>query len=178
MAWLRYYPEKIVQNRAGRAILCVGNFDGVHAGHRALLSKAHEIAKEHGGAPVVVLTFLPHPRMVLRPDLPFKQLMSLEEKCLALGEAGADGVAVLPFTPEVAGWSPERFVAEILRGWLDAGAVVVGENFRFGAGAAGSAATLEDAGLSVFVLDLVRDASGRVISSSALRHAAPAEEPV
>ena len=97
----------------GRTVVVIGNFDGVHLGHRRVVARAREIADERG-LPVVAVTFDPHPMAVLRPDHAPTTLTSIEERAALLGEAGADAVLALPFTREVAGWSPEEFVDRIL----------------------------------------------------------------
>ena len=91
------------------------------------------------------MTFDPHPMAVLRPDHAPTTLTSIDERAALLGDAGADAVLVLPFTREVAGWSPEEFVDRILVDVLHAAAVVVGANFRFGHRAAGDVALLTEA---------------------------------
>ncbi len=149
-------------------MLAIGNFDGVHAGHRHLLGLAHAEALARG-LPLVVLTFEPHPRSVLRPDVPLKRLTDLDGKVDLLGLAGVDGVAVLGFTPEVAGWAPEAFVRDIVVEWLGARVVCVGANFKFGKKAAGDVAMLAaDARFETRAADLLADADG-IVSSSRLR---------
>ena len=134
-----------VPDDLGRTVVVIGNFDGVHLGHRRVVSRARAIADERGLS-VVAVTFDPHPMAVLRPDHAPTTLTSIEERAALLGEAGADAVLALPFTHEVAGWSPEEFVDRILVGLLHAAAVVVGANFRFGHRAAGDVALLTEAG--------------------------------
>jgi riboflavin kinase / FMN adenylyltransferase len=95
---------------------------------------------------VVVVTFDPHPIAVLRPEHAPPTLTTIESRTALLGAAGADDVLVLPFTREVASWSPEQFVLDVLVGALHARAVVVGANFRFGAKAAGDLGTLTQLG--------------------------------
>ncbi len=129
--------------RALRPVVTIGNFDGVHLGHRAVLAQAREVA---GAGPLAVVTFDPHPLRVLRPEAAPAVLTPTDRKSELLLEAGVDDVVVLPFTAEVASWSPERFVDEVLVGGLRARAVVVGENFRFGHAAAGDVALLRSLG--------------------------------
>jgi riboflavin kinase/FMN adenylyltransferase len=130
----------------GRTVVVIGNFDGVHLGHRRVVARARAIADERG-LPVVAVTFDPHPMAVLRPDHAPTTLTSIDERAALLGEAGADAVFALHFTREVAGWSPEEFVDRILVQLLHASGVVVGANFRFGHRAAGDVARLTEAGL-------------------------------
>jgi riboflavin kinase/FMN adenylyltransferase len=147
--------------------VAIGNFDGVHAGHQALLQAAREL-----GRPVVALTFEPHPRSVLMPGKEFARLMTAGEKVLSL-KALVDDVAVLPFDASVAGWSPEDFMQRVLVEWLGAARVVVGENFRFGHKASGDAQTLKaNPAFVTTIIPLVRDDGGVVFSSSRLREKA------
>ncbi len=168
MVWLMTYPDALPLDRG--CVVAIGNFDGVHAGHRHLLA----VAKAEAAMlqlPLVVLTFEPHPRSVVRPDVPLKRLTTLHEKVDLLAGAGVDGVAVLGFTPEVAGWTPDMFVEDVLVGWLRARVVCVGENFRFGRKAAGDVATLgAETRFTTRVLSLFEDEDG-VVSSSRLRGA-------
>jgi riboflavin kinase / FMN adenylyltransferase len=155
----------------GRSVVVIGNFDGVHLGHRRVIARAREIADERG-LEVVAVTFDPHPMAVLRPDHAPITLSSIEERAELLAQAGADDVLVLPFTTEVAGWSPEEFVDRILVDLLHAAAVVVGANFRFGHRAAGDVELLTQLGqrfgFGVEGLDLIRD-DGVTFSSTYIR---------
>jgi riboflavin kinase/FMN adenylyltransferase len=135
-----------VPDDLSRTVVTIGNFDGVHLGHQHVVRRAREVARELGGLPVVVVTFDPHPIAVLRPDHAPPTLTTLETRARLLAAAGADDVLVVPFTREVASWSPEQFVTDVLVDALHAKAVVVGANFRFGAKASGDVATLIEQG--------------------------------
>ncbi len=129
----------------GRTVLVIGNFDGVHRGHRRVVARARDIAGARGLS-VVAVTFDPHPMAVLRPEHAPSMLTTLETRAELLGEAGVDRVLALPFDREVASWSPETFIDRVLVDRLHAAAVVVGANFRFGSKAAGDVALLREAG--------------------------------
>jgi riboflavin kinase/FMN adenylyltransferase len=133
--------EEVPQD-LGRTVVTVGNFDGVHLGHQHVVRRAAEVARGLGGLPVVAVTFDPHPFAVLRPEHAPPTLTTIEARAALLKAAGADEVFALPFTREVASWSPERFITDILVDALHARAVVVGANFRFGTRASGDVATL------------------------------------
>jgi riboflavin kinase / FMN adenylyltransferase len=135
-----------VPETLGRTVVTVGNFDGVHLGHQHVLRRAREVSRQLGDLPVVVVTFDPHPIAVLRPEHAPQTLTSIATRAGLLGAAGADDVLVVPFTRDMAGWSPERFVTEILVEALHAQAVVVGANFRFGNRASGDVSTLAELG--------------------------------
>jgi riboflavin kinase/FMN adenylyltransferase len=124
----------------------VGNFDGVHLGHQHVVARAREVAAGLGVARVVAVTFDPHPMAVLRPEHAPPTLTTVETRVRLLREAGVDDVLVLPFSREIAAWSPERFVEEVLVQALHARAVVVGANFRFGSKAAGDVTLLRELG--------------------------------
>jgi riboflavin kinase/FMN adenylyltransferase len=131
-----------VPSDLGSTVVVIGNFDGVHLGHRRVLARAREIADERG-LPVVAVTFDPHPMSVLRPEHAPTQLTTIERRAELLGEAGADHVLALPFDRDMASWAPEEFAQRVLVGTVHAAAVVVGANFRFGSRAAGDVATLQ-----------------------------------
>lgn len=122
------------------SVVVVGNFDGVHRGHQAVLRQARTLADERG-LRCMVLTFDPHPSEVLGRGSP-PRLTSLARRIALLRVHGADDVAVEPFTMELASWSPERFAHELLVKRLAARVVVVGTNFRFGHQRAGDFETL------------------------------------
>jgi riboflavin kinase/FMN adenylyltransferase len=129
-----------------KSVVTVGNFDGVHLGHRHVLSAAHEIAASLGNLPVVAITFDPHPMVVVRPEHAPTMLTTIDERARLLGAAGADVLLVLPFDNEMAQWSPEEFVRRILVDTLHTEVVVVGENFRFGHRASGTVDILRELG--------------------------------
>jgi len=129
----------------GGTVVTIGNFDGVHLGHRRVLARAREIADERG-LPVVAIIFDPHPMAVLRPEHAPTQLTTVVRRAELLTEAGADHVLALPFDREMAAWSPEEFEQRVLVDALHAEAVVVGANFRFGNKAAGDVAALQSFG--------------------------------
>jgi riboflavin kinase/FMN adenylyltransferase len=129
----------------GRCVVTIGVFDGVHRGHQALIARTVEAAKSRG-LPSVLLTFDPHPSEVLRPGSHPAQLTTLRRKAELVEQLGIDVFAVLPFTLELSRLTPDEFVHEILVDKLHAAAVVVGENFTFGAKAAGDVSTLRALG--------------------------------
>ncbi|QIG42434.1 bifunctional riboflavin kinase/FAD synthetase [Nocardioides anomalus] len=125
----------------GPTAVVIGNFDGVHLGHRRVLARARQLADERGLA-VVAVTFDPHPMAVLRPDHAPTQLTTIPRRAELLAEAGADHVLALPFDADMASWAPEEFAQRVLVDTVHAAAVVVGANFRFGSKAAGDVAML------------------------------------
>ena len=156
-----------------RSAVAVGNFDGVHRGHKALVAAAVARARETGGA-AVVLTFDPHPARVLRPDAAPSALSTLAQKEELVTALGIDRLVALAFDERLAALSPAAFVREVLGSMLGARHVVVGESFRFGHAREGDARTLEALGgregFDVQVVPPVLHA-GRPISSSRVREA-------
>ena len=122
-------------------VVALGNFDGVHLGHQAVLRRAVEEGRRRGGR-IVAATFDPHPRAVLGTGIQPKLLTTLELRREALLRYGAEEVRVIRFDEELSRKSPEEFVREVLVGELGADVVVVGENFRFGHEAAGDVEVL------------------------------------
>jgi riboflavin kinase/FMN adenylyltransferase len=134
-----------VPSDLGRTVVTIGNFDGVHRGHRAVIARARDEADKRA-VPLVAVTFDPHPMAVLRPEHAPSMLTSLEARAELMAEAGVDHLLALPFDRSVADWDPQAFVDRVLVDSLHAEAVVVGANFRFGHRAAGDVATLKEAG--------------------------------
>lgn len=153
----------------GHSVIVIGNFDGVHRGHRALLETARALEPE---APLICVTFWPHPMAVIRPDLAPPLLCDLDARERALREAGVDRVEVVAFDEAFAHLTPAQFVEQVLAP-LDPCRVVVGENFRFGHRAAGDVEMLRELGRGRFEvtgLPLVA-AEEEAVSSTAARQA-------
>jgi riboflavin kinase/FMN adenylyltransferase len=153
------------------SVVTIGNFDGVHAGHRQLLRRVVELAREHHLKPVV-LTFDPHPTRVVAPHRAPRLLTTIEERVALIREQGVEEVVVLPFTADVALLFPHEFVERILVGRLHAQIVMVGDNFRFGHKQSGDVNTLSELGLRFgFQTHIVNAVTvrGRVVSSSEIR---------
>lgn len=130
---------------AGRTVVVIGNFDGVHQGHQAVLRAAQNLSD----LPVVVVTFWPHPLAVLAPGHAPKLLTDLHTRIDLLKQAGAREVRVVQFTRELSWTSPEEFVERIIKP-LRPATVVVGDNFRFGSQASGDTAELRRLGEGSF----------------------------
>jgi riboflavin kinase / FMN adenylyltransferase len=128
-----------------RSVVTIGVFDGVHRGHRVILARARDRASALN-APLVVVTFDPHPSEVVRPGSHPAMLSTLEHRVELLREAGADQVLVLHFSPSLARLTPAEFVRDVLVDRLHVAAVVVGTNFRFGHRAVGTVDTLAELG--------------------------------
>ncbi len=155
--------------RNGTAV-AIGNFDGVHVGHRALIRRAKEIASAND-ATTVALTFDPHPSVLFAPKPP-PMISSLARRIELLGEAGAHVVVVEPFTRELASLSADAFIDDIVLGALGARAIVVGYDFSYGQGRSGTTETLRAhgarAGVEVAIVPAV-EIDGVVASSSKIR---------
>jgi riboflavin kinase/FMN adenylyltransferase len=118
------------------AVLAIGNFDGVHRGHQAVIEAALEAGKATG-AVSGAMTFEPHPRQFFQPDVPLFRLTSERLKVMLLGALGLDLVCVLPFNAALASLTAERFASEILADGLGVSHVVTGSDFHFGKGRGG-----------------------------------------
>lgn len=156
------------------SVVTIGNFDGVHLGHQALLRRVVERARATG-ATAAVLTFDPHPTHVLAPKRAPKLLTTLPEKLRLIEAAGIDLVWVRHFTRELSAMTPAEFFEDALVRGLHASAVVVGPNFRFGHRQAGDINTLaelgQSAGCDVEVMEALR-LRGQMVSSSRIRELA------
>lgn len=165
-AWTAHYEA------TGRgSILAIGNFDGIHLGHQAILRNAVARASETGGV-ATALTFEPPPLKVLRPESAPKRLSTNAQRTEWFGAVGLEAAVVMPFTLELAKVMPEEFVERILVGDLRVQTVLVGENFRFGHKQSGDAGTLRRLGAEhgykvVTIAPVVF--RGEVVSSTAIR---------
>jgi riboflavin kinase/FMN adenylyltransferase len=126
-----HFPDDGRPVRWVQPVLALGNFDGVHRGHRKILDRVCRGATEHGATPVV-MTFDPHPSRVVRPDKAPPLVMTTKQKLEALAAAGLHGAAIVRFTPALSQWDPETFVRNVLVDWLRVAEVWVGANFLFG----------------------------------------------
>jgi len=151
--------------------LSIGNFDGVHAGHRGILRRVAALASEHGWTPTA-MTFDPHPARILAPARAPRLLSTIAERAEWMRQEGIEQVIVVPFDLDFAHLTPEEFVVDVLERRLGVRAVVVGENFRFGRGHTGDIKTLTELGarrgLVVEAVGSVR-VRGHRVSSSAIR---------
>lgn len=152
------------------AVIAIGNFDGVHRGHQALLGEARRIA-DAAGKPLGVLTFEPHPRNLFRPDDPPFRLTTPDLKAERLAACGVDYLFALPFDWDFASLSAEQFITQILRDGLNAAHIVIGYDFAFGQLRKGTPDTLKDSGLPVTVVEKIADEGDDAFSSSAIRKA-------
>lgn len=144
MRVLRGHPSEW-DSAAGRGAIAVGVFDGVHLGHRYVLSALHDRAEATGLVPGV-LTFDPHPLTIVAPDHAPALLTGIDHRLELLAALGVEVAAVLEFDETVRDWSPATFLVETLAGPLAADMVVVGEDFRFGKDRAGDVALLVELG--------------------------------
>jgi riboflavin kinase/FMN adenylyltransferase len=155
------------------AVVAIGNFDGVHRGHRAVIAAAQKRAAALG-KPAAALTFTPHPRVFLRPQDPHFQLNDERSKLRLLAATGLDGAIVMTFNAALAATSAEDFVGKILRGQFAISGAAIGFDFQFGKNRAGSPEFLREQGAQLgFAVDIVPplEDEGRPVSSGAVRNA-------
>jgi riboflavin kinase / FMN adenylyltransferase len=161
------------------AVVAVGNFDGVHLGHQALIAEASRQARARN-APLAVLAFEPHPAEFFRPRPDSIRLTPLRAKARLLADLGVDAMFALTFDESMARRTAEEFVTDVLIGGLGLSGVVVGPDFEFGKGRGGNVETLrtmgERHGFTVTCFDMVKavkegDGAGEKISSTRIRDA-------
>jgi len=178
MRIFRHYRD--VPNAYKGAVVAVGNFDGVHRGHQALIAEARRMAEERN-APLGVLAFEPHPQEFFRPSPESFRLTPFRAKARLIAELGADVMYALDFNTEMATMPAEDFVMNVLVGALHIGAVVIGKDFQFGKGRAGNTTMLaymgEMEGFGVTLFDPVIAHGDDKISSTEIRDALKAGKP-
>lgn len=156
----------------GPTAVTIGNFDGVHAGHRRILRRVVAVARERGLEPAVI-TFDPHPTRLVAPSRAPRLMTTPVQRCALMAEEGVRHCLILSFTAALARLSPEEFVRRVLAEALHARAVLVGDNFRFGYKQAGDTAILAEFGrrygFTTEVISAIR-VRGVVVSSSGIRH--------
>ncbi|MEX0853514.1 MAG: bifunctional riboflavin kinase/FAD synthetase [Bauldia sp.] len=179
LAALTPLPLDSVPAELAGGVVAVGNFDGMHRGHVALLEATRAEARRLG-VPSLVLTFEPHPRTVFQPEAPVFRLTPLAAKARLLKALAIDGLVVAGFDRAFAALTPEAFVETVLVGQLRLAAAVVGFNFRFGKGRSGTPALLaavgERFGFPVTVVGEVATDAAALVSSTAIREALAAGE--
>jgi riboflavin kinase/FMN adenylyltransferase len=163
----------IPENAPGATVLTIGNFDGVHRGHQALLERLREAARRFA-LPAAVLTFEPHPREYFAPEGAPPRLTSLREKIELLGACGVDRLHVCRFDARFAAHTADDFVQQVLVRGLGVRHLIIGDDFRFGKGREGDFAMLQRCGGERrFVVEAMHtvDIQGERVSSSAVREA-------
>jgi len=157
-----------ISTEAQNAVIAIGNFDGVHRGHQALIKKAKEVAKAQN-LPVGVLTFEPHPRALFQPSQPPARITPKDLKAYRLNDENVDILISLPFDWNFASQSAEDFIQNILINGLQAAHIIVGHDFHFGQMRKGTAETIKEAGLKIDVVPPINDEHDEIISSSRIR---------
>ena len=155
----------------GPSAIAIGNFDGVHVGHREILRRTEQVAADLGVKPTV-LTFHPHPKRILRPEEAPEEIEPVERRLERMETEGMSQALVLPFRPELAALEAHEFVRRVLVEKMGVKAVLVGENFRFGKGQGGDVRLLAELGdkygYRTEILEAVTT-RGRLVSSSTIR---------
>lgn len=154
-------------------VIALGNFDGFHAGHQAVVGRAVRHARDEG-RPAIVATFDPHPVRFFKPDAAPFRLTTLDQRQELFAVAGADAMLVLPFDAALAGTRAEDFITDLLLGRFGAAGVVTGADFTFGKGRGGDVVTLADHARRLgFFTEMVSpvDDADETISSSRIRDA-------
>ena len=166
----RLYHDQPIPEELRGAVLALGNFDGFHLGHQAVVNRAIALGF-HTRKPVIVATFDPHPVRHFRPDVPPFKLTTLDQRQDLFAHAGADGMLVFRFGAELASMDAEEFVRDVLVGRIGASAVVTGDDFSFGKGRTGDVHLLRSIGerhglvaeaVSQVLVDGERVSSGRI----------------
>lgn len=169
----RLHSSQPIPDALRGAVIALGNFDGFHLGHQAVVGAAVEQARARGG-PAIVATFDPHPVRHFAPDAPPFRLTTLDQRERLFGAAGADAMLVLEFGPALAGMTADEFINDLLVAQLGISGVVTGEDFVFGKGRSGNGTVLAAAATTQgFTYTRVAPvlADGEVVSSSRIREA-------
>lgn len=168
------FPDPLRQTDLPRgAVVTIGNFDGMHVGHQAVIRRVVARAQELG-RPSAVVTFEPHPLAVVAPDRVPRRILTMAQKEELISELGIDTLVVVPFTHDFSRWTASRFIDEFLAGILNVSEVHIGRDFCFGAGREGTFDRLTEAGRRHgFAVEAVSDVlvRGIRVSSSLVRRA-------
>jgi riboflavin kinase / FMN adenylyltransferase len=169
---MRIFRSIDISEKFKNPVLTIGNYDGLHLGHRRIIERVRERAREIGGTSML-MTFHPHPLRVLRPEREVAAITPEDQKERIIGETGLDVLFVVPFTEEFSHVTPEEFVRTILVDSLAIKGLVIGYDFRFGARGKGDVALLEklsrEYGFFVEVVGAI-DMDGEKVGSNRVRH--------
>lgn len=163
-----YNDIQNIPEDAKGAVIVIGNFDGVHLGHQALIKQATSIAKATNKK-LGILTFEPHPRVLFQPDLPPARITTANLKAQRLEKNNVDFLFSLPFDWDFASQTADNFIRNILKDGLSAAHIIVGYDFYFGQLRAGNAETIKAAGIPITSIDAIQDIKNEAISSSRIR---------
>jgi riboflavin kinase/FMN adenylyltransferase len=165
-------PSSTIPHDARGAAIALGNFDGVHAGHQAVIASARAVAEQSGVA-LGVAVFEPHPRRFFKPDAPPFRLQTTPQRARALSEVGVQEVFEIGFDAALAGSTDREFAERVLRDLLGVTHVSIGADFRFGKGRSGDATSLAALGAELgFTVDAIAPVGGaNKLSSSGIRDA-------
>ena len=169
----RLHSSQPIPDALRGAVIALGNFDGFHLGHQAVVGAAVDQARARGG-PAIVATFDPHPVRHFRPDAPPFRLTTLDQRQRLFAEAGADAMLVLEFGPALAGMTADEFINDLLIARLGVSGVVTGEDFVFGKGRSGNGDVLAAAGAAqgfTYTRIVPVAEAGETVSSSRIREA-------
>lgn len=169
-----HHPQQPLPEVLRGGVVAIGNFDGMHRGHQAVLEDAMLEARE-AGLKAIMLTFEPHPRSLFLPDHPVFRLTPHAEKAQLAKALGLDGMVSLAFTDAFSKQSPDRFIQDMLIDGLNAQKVISGYDFHFGKNRAGTPDYLKEQGkerdFGVTIVDMKADRSGDAVSSTRIRQA-------
>ena len=157
-----------IPEEAQGCVIAIGNFDGMHKGHQALINEARTIAHAQNKK-LGVLTFEPHPRQLFQPALPPARLTPLNLKAEKLAQQNIDYLFSLPFDWNFASQTAEDFIQKVLKAGLNACHIVIGYDFKFGQLRQGNAETIQNAGLHVTTVNAIEDNKGEIISATRIR---------
>lgn len=156
------------------AVVTIGTFDGVHIGHQKIISRLQEVARQKGGE-TVILTFFPHPRMILHPDdLNIKLISTMDEKAERLANLGIDHLIITPFTRDFSNLSPQEYIREVLVKKIGTNQIIIGYDHRFGKDRSGGLKELQrySSELDYEVEEILKqDIDDVAISSTKIRNA-------
>jgi riboflavin kinase/FMN adenylyltransferase len=171
---LKIYRQLSEFKKLANAVVTIGTFDGLHIGHQKIIRRLCELAKSTGGESVI-LTFFPHPRMIIDPeDQSLKMINTIDEKAAMLADLGVDHLIITPFTRDFSNLSPDEYIQQILVDTIGTKTIIVGYDHRFGKNRAGNFATLTAAAPNYdFVVEEIpeQDINEVTVSSTKIRKA-------